>query len=99
MKDFNSPFKLEHFGYVGPDPSPPPPLLDPPKDPPKCQKLVPLKVSIQMSLKLAVAVRETVAQHRLDALEEGGGGYLPLPMHPWGRGGGRAPWWGLGHWL
>ena len=32
---------------------------------------------LQMPLKLAVAVRETVAGHRLGALEGGGGGYLP----------------------
>ena len=34
---------------------------------------------LQMPLKLAPAVRETVAGHRLGALEGGGG----LPMHPW----------------
>ena len=35
---------------------------------------------LQMPLKLAVAVRETVAGHRLGALGGGGG----VPMHPWG---------------
>ena len=39
----------------------------------------------QMPLNLALAVSETVAVHRLGALE--GGGYLPpLLMHLWGRG-------------
>ena len=43
---------------------------------------------LQMPLKLALAVRERVAGHRLGALE-GVGGYLPLlPMHPWGGDGG-----------
>ena len=40
---------------------------------------------LQMPLRLALGVRGTVAGHRLGALE-GGGGYLPLPMHPSGRG-------------
>ena len=35
-----------------------------------------------MPLKLALGVRETVAGHRLGALE--GGVPPPLPMHPWG---------------
>ena len=38
---------------------------------------------LQMPLKLALGVRETVAGHRLGALGGGGGG-APLPMHPWG---------------
>ena len=39
---------------------------------------------LQMALRPALGVRETVAGHRLGALEGGGGGYLhPLPMHPW----------------
>ena len=38
---------------------------------------------LQMPLKLAVAVRETVAGHRPDALEGGGGYPPPLAMHPW----------------
>ena len=37
---------------------------------------------LQMPLKLALAVRRTVAGHRLGALERGGGGAPPLPMHP-----------------
>ena len=37
---------------------------------------------LQMQLKQAVGVRETVAGHGLGALEGGGGG-SPLPMHPW----------------
>ena len=37
---------------------------------------------LQRPLKLAQAVRETVAGHRLGALE-GGGVPPPLPMHPW----------------
>ena len=36
---------------------------------------------LQLPLKLALAVRETVAGHRLGALE-GGGGAPALPMHP-----------------
>ena len=36
---------------------------------------------LQMSLKLAPAVRETVAGHRLGTLEGGGGVPLCLPMH------------------
>ena len=41
-----------------------------------------------MPLRLALAVRATMAGHRRCALQRGGGGYLPfLPMHP---GGGRA---------
>ena len=44
----------------------------------------------QMPLKLALAVRGTVAGHRLGA-RDGGWGYVPpFPMHPWG-GGGVAP--------
>ena len=39
---------------------------------------------LKMPLKLALGVRETVAGHRLGALE--GGGSPPLPMHPWGGG-------------
>ena len=41
---------------------------------------------LQMPLRLALAVRGTVAGHRLGALEGGGGGlYLtPLAMHAWG---------------
>ena len=40
---------------------------------------------LQMPLRLALGVRETVAGHRLGALE---GGYLfPLPTHPLGEGG------------
>ena len=41
---------------------------------------------LQMPLSLALGVRETVAGHRLGALEgeRGGGGVPPpLPMHPW----------------
>ena len=38
---------------------------------------------LQMPLRLAVAVRETLAGHGLGALEEGGGGYPPYPMRPW----------------
>ena len=34
---------------------------------------------LQMPLRLALAVRGTVAGHRLGALEEGGGGYPPFP--------------------
>ena len=34
----------------------------------------------------ALAVRETVAGHRLGTLEGGGWGTPPLPMHPWGLG-------------
>ena len=43
---------------------------------------------LQMPLRLALAVRGTVAGHRLGALEGGGGGlYLtPLAMHAWGPG-------------
>ena len=37
---------------------------------------------LQMPLKLALAVRETVAGSRLDALEGGGGVPLPLPCLP-----------------
>ena len=37
---------------------------------------------LQMPLKLAFAVRGTVAGHRLGALEEGGWAPPPLPMHP-----------------
>ena len=36
-----------------------------------------------MPLALALAVRGTVAGHRLGALEEKGGPPPPLPMHPW----------------
>ena len=36
---------------------------------------------LQTRLKLALAVRETVAGHRLGAREEGGGP-PPFPMHP-----------------
>ena len=37
---------------------------------------------LRLPLELALGVRETVAGHRLGALEKGGGGYLhPLPMH------------------
>ena len=32
---------------------------------------------LQMPLRLALVVRETVARHRQGALEEGGGGYPP----------------------
>ena len=41
-----------------------------------------------MPLRLTLAIRETVAGHRLDALEGGGGGgYLPpFPMHAFPRG-------------
>ena len=35
-----------------------------------------------MSLRLALGVRGTVGGHRLGALEGGGGGSRPLPMHP-----------------
>ena len=40
---------------------------------------------LQMPLRLALAVREMVAGHRLGALEGGGGGGAtsPLSMHPW----------------
>ena len=38
---------------------------------------------LQMPLRLALGVRETVAGHRLGALG-GGGGAPSLPMHPWG---------------
>ena len=41
---------------------------------------------LQMPLKLALAVRGTVAGHRLGALEEGGGGTPPLPMQRWAEG-------------
>ena len=37
---------------------------------------------LQMPLSLAVAVRETVAGHRLGALEEGGGGLPPFQCIP-----------------
>ena len=37
---------------------------------------------LQMPLRLALAVRETVAGHRLGAVEGGGGGTPPLPMNP-----------------
>ena len=39
---------------------------------------------LQMPLSLALAARDTVAGHRLGALERGGGGVtsLPLPTHP-----------------
>ena len=37
---------------------------------------------LQIPLKLALGVGETVAGHRLGALEGGGGSPLPLPMHP-----------------
>ena len=41
-----------------------------------------------MPLRLALAAIETVAGHRLGALEGGGGGATsPLPIHPWGGGG------------
>ena len=44
---------------------------------------------LQMPLRLALGVRETVAGHRLGALEGGGGGLAPaLLMHPLGGGGG-----------
>ena len=45
---------------------------------------------LQMPLRLALAVRKTVAGRMLGALEGGGGGGLPPPlqMHPWGREGG-----------
>ena len=39
---------------------------------------------LEMPPKLALAVRETVAGHRLGALEGGGG--PSFPMHPWGEG-------------
>ena len=39
---------------------------------------------LQMPLRLALAVRGTVAGHRLGALEGGGGGRT-VPMHPWSR--------------
>ena len=39
-----------------------------------------------MPSKLALAVRETVAGHRLGALEGGGGAPPPLPVQPWGSG-------------
>ena len=42
---------------------------------------------LQMPLRLALGVRGTVAGHRLGALE---GVPPPLPMHPWGGGGGLA---------
>ena len=38
---------------------------------------------LQMPSGLAVAGRETVARHRLGALEGGGGGPRPRPTHPW----------------
>ena len=38
---------------------------------------------LQRPLKLALAVREAVAGHRLGALEGGGGTPPPPPMHPW----------------
>ena len=42
---------------------------------------------LQMPSKLALGVRETVAGHRLGALEGGGGGYLPpFQCIPGGRG-------------
>ena len=37
---------------------------------------------LQTPLNLALAVRGTVAGHRLGALESGGGGAPPLPLHP-----------------
>ena len=37
---------------------------------------------LQMPVRLALAVRGTVAGHRLGALEGGGGTPPPLPMHP-----------------
>ena len=41
---------------------------------------------LQMPLRLALAVRETVAGHRLGALPGGGGGVPPpLPMQLWQR--------------
>ena len=40
---------------------------------------------LQMPLKLALAVRETVAGHRLGALEGGAGGYLPPFQCPCSR--------------
>ena len=51
---------------------------------------------LQMPLRLALAVRETVTGHRLGALK--GGGRVPplLPMHPWGMGVGSklaGAWW------
>ena len=36
-----------------------------------------------MPLRRALAVRGTVAEHRLGALEGGGGDLPPIPMHPW----------------
>ena len=46
---------------------------------------------LQMPLSLALAARETVAGHRLGALEAGGGGGdPPLSMHPWWGGGVRG---------
>ena len=44
-------------------------------------------LSLQTPLRLALAVRRTVAGQRLGALEGGGGGSPPLPMHPWEVGG------------
>ena len=41
---------------------------------------------------LALAVRETVTGHRLGSLE-GGAGYPPLPMRPWGGGEGGGCLW------
>ena len=38
---------------------------------------------LQMPLELALAVRGTVAGHRLGVMEGGGGNLSPLPMHPW----------------
>ena len=43
---------------------------------------------LQMPLKLALRVRETVAGHRLGALEWGA--TTPLPMHPWARPGNKT---------
>ena len=45
---------------------------------------------IQMPLKLALAIRETVAGHRLGALDEGGGGGLPPPPFQCIPGGGNT---------
>ena len=42
---------------------------------------------LQMPFKPAPGIRGTAAGHRLGALEEGRGGYLPpLPIHPWAQG-------------
>ena len=38
---------------------------------------------LQMPLRLPLGVRETVAGHRLGALDGGGGVAPPIPMHPW----------------